>query len=404
MAIFVENRKVLYVDDEPALLDAFVSLMRKENLKITTLQDSGNIDAVLNNEGPFAVVLSDQRMPAYDGVYVLEKAKQKNPEALRILVTGYSDHNDTVRAINQGEIHSYISKPWDDEELKRNINEWVIRFNLQKHNKFLLRLLDEENRELNEVLEGTIVQTVRILRDMANHVSPQVAGFSERVKIIGSAILKSFPNLSAQETWEISRALELFNLGIALLPTGIQNMIEKHGLSVLSRVSSAQNSHLLASGLLKGIPHFENVARIIELQARGYNGLGEPLDDFTRGDDIPFGARLLHIIIDLVKTSSKSISGTEVLHQMIAHPQKYDIKIIAKILGSTTVEKYKETEHSVNVKDLSPGMVLIEDIRSNDNHLLMKSGFMLTETFIYILRGWHKVNPIIEPIKVKNII
>lgn len=404
MSVFVENRKVLYVDDEPALLDAFASLMRKENLKITTLQNAENIDSVLCKEGPFAVVLSDQRMPVYDGVYVLEKAKQQNLDTIRILVTGYSDHSDTIRAINEGEIHSYISKPWDDEEFKRKINNWLIRFNLQKHNKFLMKQLDDENRELNELLEGTIVQTVRILRDVANHVSPQIASFSERVKVIGTALLKSFPNLPEQETWEILRALELFNLGIALLPTGIQNMIEKHGLTVLNRVSSAQNCHLLAAGLLKEIPRFENVARIIELQARSYNGLGEPIDDFSQGEEIPFGARLLHIIIDLVKSSSKSVSGSEVLKQMLSHPQKYDVKIISEILNSTTVKKYEEVEHYIKIKELSPGMVLLEDIRSKEDQLLMKAGFMLTETFIYILREWHKINPIIEPIKVRTLL
>jgi response regulator RpfG family c-di-GMP phosphodiesterase len=404
MAVFVENRKVLYVDDEPALLDAFTSLMRKENIKITTLQNSENIDSVLNKEGPFAVVLSDQRMPVCDGVHVLEKVKQQNPDTIRILITGYSDQNDTIRAINLGEIHSYISKPWDDEDFKREVNDWIIRFNLQKHNKYLTKQLDDENRELNELLEGTIVQTVRVLRDVANHVSPQVAAFNERVKVIGTALLKSFPNLTANEKWEIFRALELFNLGIALLPTGVQNMIEKHGLSVLNRVSSAQNSHLLAAGLLKGIPRFKNVARIVELQARSYNGLGEPIDDFTQGENIPFGARFLHIIIDLVKTSSRSLSGTEALNLMLSHPKKYDIKLISQILGSSTVDNYKETEHTVNIKDVTPGMILVEDIRSKNNQLLMKAGFMLTETFIFILREWHKVNPIIEPIKVRTLL
>jgi response regulator RpfG family c-di-GMP phosphodiesterase len=68
-----------------------------------------------------------------------------------MLVTGFSDQNDTIRAINLGEIHSYISKPWNDEEFKRKINNWIIRFNLLKHNKFLMKQLDDENRELNEL-------------------------------------------------------------------------------------------------------------------------------------------------------------------------------------------------------------------------------------------------------------
>jgi len=384
MSVFVENRKILYVDDEQELLNSFESLLRKENYKITTLQNSEKIIEVLEKQGPFALVLSDQRMPHYDGVFVLEKTKEKFPDAIRVLITGYSDQTDTIRAINVGEISSYISKPWDDDELKKKIKDWIVQFNLQKHNKFLLNQLDEENKKLNDLLEGTVVQTVRILGDIANHVSPQIAGMSERVKALGLACLKSFPNLTAQEVWEISRALDLFNLGIALLPSSIQNLIEKHGLSVIDRSTTAHDHHLLAAGLLKNIPRFENVARIIELQARNFNGSGVPLEDFTKGEDIPIGARMLHIFVDLVKASSGSMRGSEILQQMESMPQKYDVKIIGQILGNQPIIRDESIDKKVLVQDLAAGMILLEDVRSINGQLLMKSGLTLSETFLNI--------------------
>ena len=72
MENFIENRKILYVDDESELLNAFADLLHKENFEVCTLQDSKAIGETLDKDGPFAIVLSDQRMPGYDGVKVLE--------------------------------------------------------------------------------------------------------------------------------------------------------------------------------------------------------------------------------------------------------------------------------------------------------------------------------------------
>ena len=403
MTSFIENRKILFIDDEPELLNAFVSLMRKENVKVKTLHDSKEIEAVLNSDGPFAVVLSDQRMPEYDGVQVLEIVKQKFPETVRVLVTGYADYKDTIRAINVSGITSYISKPWDDNNLKQQINGWISQYNLKSHNEYLLDLLDKENKKLNEVLDGTVAQSVRILGDIANNISPQVAALSQNVKTVGSAFLQAFPNLTIQEKWEIRRAFDLFNVGLALLPAEIQHMIQKHGFSVLDRSTLSRNHHLTAAGLLKDIPRFENVARIIELQARDFNGSGEPLDDKTKGTDIPFGARFLHILINLVKQNSAGTHGSDLLHQMEFSPEKYDIKLIRQILGKYSERNLSPEEKRLYISDLQPGMILVEDVRSKSGQLFLKSGHILTDTFVNILRQWHKRDTVNEPIKIRTI-
>jgi response regulator RpfG family c-di-GMP phosphodiesterase len=268
MEIFKDNRRVLYVDDEPQLLNSFLSLMRKENFKITILQDSEKITDILNSNEEYALVLSDQRMPGYDGVKVLEAVKENNPDTIRVLVTGYADYKDTIRAINVSEISSYISKPWDDDQLKRQVNDWVTQYNLKLHNKYLTKLLDEENYKLNELLDGTVAQIVRVLGDLSKHVSPVV------------------------DKWHMFRAFDLFNLGVALLPLWLQTSIASNGLSAIDSSPVARNHHLIAANLLKNIPGLETIARIIELLAKNYNGTGEPENEKTAGTDIPFGARL----------------------------------------------------------------------------------------------------------------
>ena len=400
MQNFIENRKILYVDDELELLNAFTDLMHKENLHVFTLQDSRNIKETLEKEGPFAVVLSDQRMPVYDGVKVLGTTQEVFPETVRILITGYSDHNDTIRAINIGGITSYISKPWNDDEVKRQILDWVSQYNLKKHNKYLLNLLDEENKKLNELLDGTVAQVVRILGDFANHVSPFISELGEKVKTVGVAFLKALPNLTSQERWALLRAFDLFNLGVALLPPSLQVAITREGLAALNSSSVARNHHLLAAGLLKDIPQFSGVAKIIELQAKDFNGGGEPQNNSIKGEDIPFGARLMHILIDLVRPNTGNIRGTELLQRMENLPQKYDIKIIRQILGKNLDTNFISEEKLLSLDSLKPGMLLLDDIRSTGGQLLLKANLALTETFINILFQWHIRDPIIEPIKV----
>ena len=401
MESFIENKKILYIDDEPEMINSFKALMRKENIQIITLQHSIEIDNLLNTEGPFSVVLSDQRMPDLDGAQVLEKVKEKSPETIRVLITGYSDYKDTIRAINLGGISSYISKPWEDEEIKRQVKDWITQYNLKKHNNYLLNLLDEENKKLSELLDGTVAQTVHILGDFACHVSPQVAELGNKVKTIGIAFLDKLPGLLVEERWEILRALDLFNLGFALLPPSLQSAIAKSGLSITDNLQVARNHNLLAAGLIKNIPRFENVARIIELHNKDFDGSGEPKNENLSGDEIPFGARLMHILIDIVKPASGKLRGLELLQHMENMPRKYDIRIIKQILGKNLETNFTVQDKFLKVNELQAGMVTLKDVRSTGGQILLKADVTLTMTLIIILRQWHIRDPLIEPINVR---
>jgi response regulator RpfG family c-di-GMP phosphodiesterase len=107
---------VLFVDDEVSILSALRRLFRPQGYRVLLAESAKAGLAMLETE-PVDLVVSDMRMPEMDGAALLEQVHQRWPTVGRILLTGYADIGSTVAAINRGQIHRYIAKPWDDREL-----------------------------------------------------------------------------------------------------------------------------------------------------------------------------------------------------------------------------------------------------------------------------------------------
>ncbi len=174
MEPYQRNTRVLYVDDEQALLTVFGLLLRKEGVDVHTLQDPTRIGEMLDEHGPFAIVLSDQRMPGMDGVKVLEAVAHRHPSTVRVMVTGFVDHADTTRAINVAGIASYIAKPWNDKELRRLIRDSVDKFNLTEEKAHVARQLQSSHESLATILLQAANGNVDERRDAADHVASLV--------------------------------------------------------------------------------------------------------------------------------------------------------------------------------------------------------------------------------------
>lgn len=199
------------------------------------------------------------------------------------------------------------------------------------------------------------------------------------------------------------RSLDLFNLGITLLPVSVLANINKNGIDEIDKSIVAANHHLLAAGLLKNIPRFENIAKIIELQSKNYDGSGEPKNEIISGKEIPLGSRILKILNDLVKSSGSSSGVKDILLKMESQEYKYDVELIQSIRQNLTNKPLASGEEHLPVTKLKPGMIVLKDIYTINGHQrLLKAGSILTDTFINILRQWHKRDPIAEPIKISN--
>jgi response regulator RpfG family c-di-GMP phosphodiesterase len=401
MEEYQRNSKVLYVDDEEALLISFKSLFRKEPVEIHVLQDSTQIEAVLEREGPFAVVFSDQRMPKLDGVGVLEAVARHHPLTVRALITGYADLSDTLRAINLAGITSYIPKPWKDDQLRSMLREFVDRYNLAGQNQFLLAALQEANNSLHELLDGTVTNTVRLLGDMIEAVNPDAASRRDRIRKLGKAYLDMSVEITDDERRDILIALDLCFLGIAVLPPWIQVSLNKQGLLALDRFDVARNHQLLAANLVKDIPRFQNVARILRLQAKDLDGNGVPATEHVSGEGIPLGSRLLHILVELEKRTSEAFKGRQVLEKMLAQSTKFDTRIVARMLNRADTRAAKSTDIDLGLSDLRPGMVVLEDVTSATHQCLLRAGVALSEMSINLLRQWNEKDSLPERIRVR---
>ena len=327
MMEFTPNRKILYVDDEANLLSSFKSLFRKENYEIFLLEDSTKIDTVLEKEGPFALVLSDQRMPGLDGVNLLRKVADNFPDTLRVLVTGFSNYDETVQAINISGISRYISKPWNDEELKKMIGHFIKQYNLASENEMLFQQIKEQKDKLNGLLNGTIAGISELLINILDHINHHAAEQTKRVKEEGLNILKSFSDLTEEEFWDITRSFELFNIGYALIPTWIQVSLNKEGLNAARRFSACKNIYKLSADLLYTIPGFQNVAKILgDLQAVSNNELPSA--------QASLGVKILKILTDKELLSTGNYQGKSVIKEFLRYPNKYDPDIIKLLFNN----------------------------------------------------------------------
>ncbi len=130
--------KILVVDDEPDNLDLLYRTFRRDFHVLKA--DSGmNALQMLAAEGEVAVIISDQRMPEMKGTEFLSKTVPQFPDTVRIILTGFTDIEDLVEAINAGQVYKYITKPWDPGELKAVVQRAAETYDLLKQRTEELR-------------------------------------------------------------------------------------------------------------------------------------------------------------------------------------------------------------------------------------------------------------------------
>jgi two-component system, probable response regulator PhcQ len=132
----MQQHRVLIIDDEENILSSLRRTLRGESFEIITATDPQ--EGITHAEhGDVSLIISDHQMPLMTGVELFKKIKTINPTIIRIMLTGRADIEDTVNAINEGEVFRFIRKPWDDIELKITIRHALMQYDLWSQNQFL---------------------------------------------------------------------------------------------------------------------------------------------------------------------------------------------------------------------------------------------------------------------------
>ena len=143
----LSNTNILYVDDEINNLNSFRAALRRYYNVFTAQSGEEGLNICSHND--IQVIVTDQRMPNMTGVQFLQQLPQE-PDNVRIILTGFSDMEAIIDAINTGKVYRYITKPWDKDELKITIDNAVETVLLRRNNKHLIQELQQYNEQLEE--------------------------------------------------------------------------------------------------------------------------------------------------------------------------------------------------------------------------------------------------------------
>ena len=142
---------LLFVDDEKSILNSLHRTFRNDDYKIL-LANSGPEGLQVLKENDVSIIISDQRMPGMTGAQFLAQSKFEAPHAIRILLTGYSDIEDAMQSINEGQIFRYLNKPWDDIDLKHAVLQALVFHDLSRRNEAIADDLKNQNQNLRNQL------------------------------------------------------------------------------------------------------------------------------------------------------------------------------------------------------------------------------------------------------------
>ncbi|MBI5524360.1 MAG: response regulator [Desulfarculus sp.] len=163
----------MFVDDDPNILASFLRQMRKHFTVKNALGREPALELVAS-AGPYAVMVSDFKMPGPDGVQFLNRQKYLTPDTVRILLTGYADVDTSIRAVNDGNIFRLLTKPMETETLLRSLVVGIRQY----------RLITAEW----EILQKTLAGSITVLTELLPLLNPEAVGRASRIKYLAVII------------------------------------------------------------------------------------------------------------------------------------------------------------------------------------------------------------------------
>lgn len=435
---------ILFVDDEESILKALKRLLRKQPYEVYTANGGEEALAFLEKyEKQVALIVSDQRMPGMNGAAFLEKAKQTYPDAIRFLLTGYSDMDAIIDSVNKGEIHKYITKPWNDDDLMLQIRQGLEHYGLKEENKRLLAVTREQNKKLFEFgkmmdqkvkekgqkveessktlefldkeLELTLLNTVRAFAALNEMHTPLLKGHGKRVSRLACKIAENM-NFNEEQITPIEIASILHDIGKAGFSERMIRFIDNPGGSDEEKIlykTHPENGQAITAF----ISRFDEVGLFVRHHHERYDGSGYP--DMLAGDDIPLGARIISVanIYDRIThiegnnpylnkylasldmtpdymTKEEQINNAAVDFIRKNSFTKYDPDVVKAFIE--TIDKKGETtynEKKIPIENLEPGMVLERAMYTNNGRFLLPHK---TELNVGIIKKIHRLYKNIE--------
>jgi response regulator RpfG family c-di-GMP phosphodiesterase len=402
---------LLFVDDEPNILASLRRLFHGCGYRLLTAT-SGALGLETLEREPVDLVISDMRMPEMDGARFLAAVRQRWPDVVRLLLTGYSDVQAIQDAINCGEIYRYLTKPWDDNDMLLVVRHALERRQLEQDKRALEELTQRQNAQLlalnasleakveartrqlrsehqaavaaNEKLKRNYITTIKVFSSMIEMRGNKVSGHTRQVADLARRLAMQV-GLDAKETQEVFVAALLHDIG----KIGFSDALLATPLTLLQGESLGRfRKHpLRAEELLMPLEDLRGTAAILRAQLERFDGNGFP--DGIAGLAIPIGARVLAVAVDYYDLQQgamilRHLRADEARSLILdASGKRYDPQVVQafrQLVDSGEAESQGGIE--VLSGELVPGMVLARDLVSQDGLMLLAVDHVLNARII----------------------
>ncbi|MBK8944139.1 MAG: response regulator [Ignavibacteriae bacterium] len=373
------NPKILLVDDEEHVLAGYRRTLRS-HFEIFTSTSGKLALSTLKQEGPFAVVVSDYKMPEMNGNKFLSLVKDFAPDSVRIMLTGFADLSTTMEAVNEGNIFRLLTKPCSVDKLLSSINDGVKQFNLINAEK--------------ELLEKTLKGTIKILIDILSTVNPvafsRVSRFQKFIPQISSL-------LNIENKWEVEVSSLLSQIGLVTMPPEILEKKFK-GENLEVELENIFNQHpQIAKSFLKNIPRLENITESIYYQFHPFKN--ENKNEVCE-EKLPIASRILYVLNKFDSYVTTGLSFEDAYDELKKNEDEFDPNVLIA-LDAAIAGIYQNLKLvSTTIEDVEPGVVAAADIIDKNGFVLITKGAEITNMMKLKLLNYNKLGNVKKEIKV----
>lgn|SRR5450631_910008 len=377
------SARVLFVDDEAHVLDAIQRTLRKQ-VDLQTATSGAEGLRLLREAGPFALVISDMRMPSMNGAQFLAQVREQQPDVVRMILSGQADLQATIAAVNDGHIFRFLSKPCPPDQLLAAVEQ-----GLEQH-----RLVTAEK----VLLEQTLSAAVKMLIELLGMVSPAASSRAARLQ---RYVVELSAALALPPRWEWGLAAFVSQIGCVALPKEMLSKVDAAQLLNDEEKRLYESHPEVAAKLLAAIPRLEEVATIVIAQFGAIDMTGKP-DDMRNWDVASIGQVLLRTSIEfdrhVTRGATRERAALETSRAinfgLLREP-------VLSALQTLTVANVKFIVRQLRAKDLAPGMVLDEDLMSPKGVRLVPCGQEVTRSLIVRLSSIAGGVGVVEPFRVR---
>jgi CheY-like chemotaxis protein len=361
----VTAERILLVDDDSNILDGYRRSLGRE-FHVETAMGGQEGLKLATDKGPYAVVISDMRMPGMDGLQFLAKIKSDWPDTVRVMLTGNTDAETATNAINEGSIFRFLNKPCSAEAMAKTLTAALVQY----------RLVTAEKQLLEHTLSGSI----QVLTEVLSMIHPAAFGRAERARRYIHQIVTA---MNLGNPWQYEVAAMLSQLGCVTLPPKIVDAVYK-GDKLSAAEQKQYDAHpRVAHDLISKIPRLEPIAWMIEHQ-------NDTLVDFDSASSQPIairrGAHILRLTLAYETLTHNGASRTEAAHRLSRQNTNFSPDFF-RALATLDPNGEEGEVRKCRIQDLTPGMIIQQEIRLDNGELLVSKGQEVTITLLVRLRN-----------------